>query len=179
MRAFVFSAVCYIMETMNSLHKRIIFLDFDGPMHPTGTVQFVDHEHVDFGDAFCWWPTLRNLLHQTNDVGIIIHSTWRLRWTFEELFDIVPPDMRPYLLDVADTNYMGRDQAIVHTWPVYQKQGFLDYIVIDDEPTALPSVQDHVIACSSHSGLSNLMVQTHLREWISKGVNDDCSLCTP
>lgn len=98
--------------------QRILFLDFDGVLHP--------------GDAgtFRYVAKLEKLLRQYPVVDLVISSNWRERVPFRELID-------PFSVDVA--------QRIVGTTPILpgedrqseietfcRRHGIQDWLVLDD-----------------------------------------------
>lgn len=54
----------------------ILFLDFDGVLHP---------EHCHESKHFCCLDTFENALRQAPEVQVVITSTWRLQSSLEDL----------------------------------------------------------------------------------------------
>lgn len=144
--------------------SNVIFLDFDGVLHPVGScVWDADKQQMQAQGAFRWWPILHDLLLQSPvPVELVVHSTWRLMWeTDEELLALLPPAMRPYVRGVTDRSCMGREASIVH----YVAHNRVDnFVVVDDEPAAFAPDYAPLIACSSATGLSMTSVLHALEE---------------
>jgi hypothetical protein len=66
----------------------ILFLDFDGVLHPEGEA----HIH-DGGADFCFLPRLEALLREFPEVKIVISSAWREQVRYETL---VKPFLQRY-----------------------------------------------------------------------------------
>ena len=58
--------------------RAVVFLDFDGVLHPVG-VPAIDKEFrlIENQDLFVWRPILERLLAPHPMVGIIVSSDWR------------------------------------------------------------------------------------------------------
>lgn len=63
---------------------RLVFLDFDGVLHPV--------EPASLGlTQFCWLHILSQLLVGHDDVRLIVHSTWRYEYKDAELRAFLGP----------------------------------------------------------------------------------------
>lgn len=68
-------------------HPPVLFLDFDGVLHPTGTAP---------QGLFAHMPLLaEGLRGPLAAVQVVISSDWRLSFTFDELRPDFPDDLRP------------------------------------------------------------------------------------
>ncbi|MBK9784744.1 MAG: hypothetical protein IPP59_11490 [Betaproteobacteria bacterium] len=91
----------------------IIFLDFDGVLHPADYLSFktINDELVLASDArFCWVEDLWNLIHNF-DCHLIIHSSWRNSYTLEQLRNLLPVELGKRV--VAITAGDNRHQSIL------------------------------------------------------------------
>lgn len=86
----------------------ILFLDFDGVVHP---------EPCYAKDAFRSLPAIESILREFPMVGIVVSSSWRLTWKYEE--ESVPQMRKHFSKDIAervigvtpDHRYLERDTA--------------------------------------------------------------------
>ena len=62
----------------------ILFLDFDGVLHP---------EHCHESRHFCCLPILEDALRQVAECQVVITSTWRLEKSYEDLLQRFSPDI--------------------------------------------------------------------------------------
>ena len=77
--------------------RTILFLDFDGVLHPTG----VD----DLKQPFCRLPLLEAMLREPRyaAVEIVVSSTWREVYSLPRLRSVFAPDMRNRVVDITPT----------------------------------------------------------------------------
>lgn len=148
----------------------IIFLDFDGVMHPVGAcVWDADNQTMRANDAFRWWPQLERALEASPDVVyLVVHSTWRLMWeTDEELLAMLPVSMRPYVLGCTDRQYASRARSIE---AYVEQHGITNFVVLDDEPQAFAPGYTRLIPCDGQQGLSQRTVLASLTEKLRSGL---------
>lgn len=74
----------------------ILFLDFDGVLHPEG----FRYPVRDFR-YFPLLPRLENLLRLHRHVRIVISSLWRLRMELSQLREVFSPDIRDRVIDMT------------------------------------------------------------------------------
>lgn len=152
------------------LADNIIFLDFDGVMHPVGScVWDADQQKMHAQDAFRWWPHLERALESSPEVVyLVVHSTWRLMWeTDDELLAMLPLSMRPYVLGCTDRQYAGRERSI----EMYvEKHGITNFVVLDDEPKAFAKDFARLISCDGAQGLSQMSVVQALTDKLRSGL---------
>jgi len=71
----------------------ILFLDFDGVLHPEG------EDHIlNGGIDFCFLPRLEALLREFPHVKIVISSSWREQLRYETLLKPFSSDIRARIL---------------------------------------------------------------------------------
>ena len=74
----------------------IIFLDFDGVLHPEYVEQTVPADV-----AFCRLPHVEAVLRYYPCVDIVISSTWRTQFSLSELQEFFSPDIAARIIDVT------------------------------------------------------------------------------
>ena len=135
---------------------RILFIDFDGVLHPGPNVA-TSLTH------FCWVPVLTRLLAPWADVEIVIHSTWRHQYELSELREML--------------GMLGRRVIAVtsgaHRWSSIQEWVALNprttsYRVLDDEPDEFPRpAPNELVICQPDLGVAEPEVQARLRTWLA------------
>lgn len=128
--------------------KLLLFLDFDGVLHPS----------LNAGkDNFCALPLLEDLLRQHHAVGIIISSSWRHLFSFEELVGYFSEDVRPRIVastrSVLESGTRNRWEEIADY--LRQNNERRPYVVLDDSRFEFPGGCDHVLFCDSSRGFDN------------------------
>ncbi|MGX5652719.1 HAD domain-containing protein [Hydrogenophaga borbori] len=134
---------------------RVIFLDFDGVVHP-----------LDSGDnpsgRMRWLPHLVELLTAVPDVRIVVHSTWRYQYTDDEL---------RVLLGELGGRFIGsaprlpREQAIELVLQA-NKGRVAAHLVLDDDRSEFTTGRLNLVLCDPGLGLSAPRVQRDIAEWL-------------
>jgi hypothetical protein len=135
----------------------ILFLDFDGVLHPDG----FRYPVKDFR-YFHLLPRLEGLLRQHPNVRIVISSLWRLRMEVPQLREIFSPDIRNRVIDTTplplrydDAIYIldFREREIVR-W--LEANGGIDqpWVALDDAPFL--HYLDRLVPCNSLVGFDDV-----------------------
>lgn len=77
--------------------RRIIFVDFDGVLHPDGVA------------LFSRLPMFESLLARMPDAEVVVSSTWREDHTLEQLRQFPSPDLRRRITGVTPSLEGGYD----------------------------------------------------------------------
>lgn len=111
----------------------ILFLDFDGVLHP---------EHCHESKHFCFLPILEAALRQVSECRIVISSTWRLERPLEDLLrgfsrDIVGmiDGVTPRYCDLANVPHtlVGyQREAECHAWLWANGMPQCNWVALDD-----------------------------------------------
>ena len=145
---------------------RVLFLEFDGVLHPlSATYQFLPRSPLRRDVLKFWlirWAwVLDELLAPHPEVGIVVHSNWRLFVPDEELQNVLGPLARRFL---GTTPRIPKWDSIA---TIAQSNGLRDYRILDACPAAFPPDMDELIVCDAEAGLLDLKVQTRLASWLS------------
>lgn len=137
--------------------NRILFLDFDGCLHPT----LVGDAPIKTGH-FGWLPVLSQALRGQEDVALVVHSTWRYTHDHDELRELLGPLKQR----VAGVTPRGpRFDSIL--WWLYMNPGFTDYRILDDDASEFPDpLPPEVILCNPSTGVSAPEVLEAINAWL-------------
>ena len=138
---------------MKVAKMRVVFLDFDGVLHPL----------VEPGAPvthFVWLPLLLDILEGHEDVQIVVHSTWRYIQTDPELRALIGPRF------IAATGKGPRLESI--DGYLYANRHLVkSHVILDDALEEFSPLPANLIACNSSFGLSEPAVQAELNLWLA------------
>ena len=145
---------------------RILFLDFDGVLHPLGAIagakapQTPAQIRAGWPQTFEHLPVLASMLTGHENVGVVVSSSWRHYLKEPELAE---------LLESIDLYFAGavrygpRDEAIR---AYVQEHAIEDFAILDDVQKFFPGDWPQLILCNSALGISDSSVQQKLTEWL-------------
>ncbi|WP_019140460.1 HAD domain-containing protein [Noviherbaspirillum massiliense] len=144
---------------------RVIFLEFDGVLHPASAAsRFVParplKRAVQQAWLFRWAWILDELLEAHADVGIVVHSNWRMLAADEELQSFLGPLGRRFL---GSTPRGSKWEGVSH---VVQHNQLRHYRILDHAPQAFPAGLPELIACDPEMGLRAFGVRQQLQSWL-------------
>lgn len=152
--------------------SKTIFLDFDGPLHPTESIRGIPspitQQVIDERNLFRWVPLLEDAVANSpacvrEGLCIAAHSSWRLR------FDVDQQIVRNNLRSLA-SYYVGMTNPALLRWPsiqdMCQRAQIEDYLIIDDAIDEFPQNLQQLIVCSPSKGLSDQDVMSRLTQWL-------------
>jgi len=95
--------------------KRLLFLDFDGVLHPVFPRSDLPPSE---SEPFCYMPRFAEVLREFPDIEIVITSTWRLHRGIEQLRQNFPADLRSRVVGVTpalvdDERFGGRQKEAI------------------------------------------------------------------
>lgn len=140
--------------------QRVLFLDFDGVLHPT-LAQDARDERIETG-LFGWLPTLAKLLRPHPEVVIVVHSTWRYTHNDEELRELLEG-----ISDrVVGSTPPGPRYESIQAW-LSMHRSMTDYRILDDETLEFPDpLPAELVVCDPRMGVTAPGVQAALRQWL-------------
>jgi len=136
--------------------KKVLFLDFDGVLHPTT-----------HGSALlCQLPLLESAL-EGRDYSMVISSSWRFHMEMEDLEKHFSFSVQNKIVGVTGDAYIGA-YARFHEINAYAMQnGITNWRALDDSYWEFPQGCSQLIRCNPNSGLTQREVKT-LIEWLSQ-----------
>lgn len=127
-----------IFPTSDSAAACIMFVDFDGVTHPEP-----GHEK----DYFCHLPLIEVVLREYPEVGVVISSSWRVKYAIDKLRGFFSADIAPRVVGVTpsikepSSNWLpGQGSSHAREWECdsWMRQNRpwgTPYVAIDDRAT--------------------------------------------
>ena len=144
----------------------ILFLDFDGVLHPVGEPALDEDFHL-IGNAglFVWRPILEALLAPHPAVRIIVSSDWRRLFDDETLMRLLGPLGNRFVGVVESQGPCRAGEILTEVG----RRNIAHWLALDDHPSVVAAqADDHrFIACDAAGGLSEVAVQRALSEQLS------------
>ena len=136
---------------------RVLFLDFDGVLHPGPDAQ--PHEIA----PFAWLPALAHLLRQHPEVGVVVHSNWRLGHDADELRAFLGPLGERFL----GATGAGERYASILDW--LRTHEAVDCCILDDDAREFPDPPPaELILAPTHAGIGDEETQRRVRGWLGR-----------
>jgi len=133
---------------------RLLFLDFDGVLHPSAQYRLVRH--------FIWLPKLVWLLERHPDVRVVVHSTWRYDHSDQELRTLLGPLGSRF---VGSAPRGPRAQAIESVLQA-NKGVVKHHFVLDDQAEDFAASNLTVLVLDGRIGISDPAAQLTFVEWL-------------
>jgi hypothetical protein len=141
----------------------ILFLDFDGVLHPEG------EDHILNGGAdFCFLPRLEALLREFPHVSIVISSSWREQLLYETLLKPFSVDIRARILGATPHSGFGlpspyrKREGDILAWLQLHDAVDEPWVALDDAYWQFDRCKDHLVVCGSFTGFDD-KASTELR----------------
>jgi len=121
-----------------SYHNTVVYLDFDGVLNGRATRGPDPPPGKEADPIACGLSGLApsrvrrvERLCQEAGAGIVVHSSWRLSWTYSELVSLLrAAGITVPILRMAPTHFVARDLAISTDLSLNKPE---NYVIIDDE----------------------------------------------
>ena len=150
------------MQSDPSAKPQLLFLDFDGVLHPVGE-QALDENFrlIANPGLFVWRPILEQILVPFPSVRIVVSSDWRRLFDDENLVRLLGP-LGSRFAGVVET-YGSSRAAEIRTEAGRRMTS--NWLAIDDHPSVVEARKSdgRFLACSPDTGLSDVEVQHDLR----------------
>ena len=135
--------------------NKLLFLDFDGVLHPT---------HFAGEDPFNRVHLLEETLYGSN-IGIVISSSWRFTHSLEKLQKLLPNSISSLVIGVTGSPVIGkhpRHQEIVN---FLQSHEVCNWKALDDSYWEFPTPCAELIRCNPNTGISDKQMR-ELSRWM-------------
>ena len=147
--------------------SRVVFLDFDGVLHPPKTIAGAQPPlspaqiKAGWPDTLQHLPVLQEMLTAHSEIAIVVSSSWRLYLDDSELKELLQP-IAPWF---AGSVRKGRRDEAITEW--LGQHDIDNYVILDDVVKFFPGTWPNLIVCNSKLGLSDPLVQARLQHWIT------------
>jgi hypothetical protein len=156
------------------MSRKIIFLDFDGVLHP---IQFLGFEEVngeliltDDDSKFCWAGYLWEILNGA-ECDLVVHSSWRHYYSLVEIRAMLPEELANRV--IAVTRGEDRYSSIVE----YVQRKMPDsYLILDDSGDEFPDNCSELLLCDSNQGVSDPTIRIAISNFISNEKSTEMKL---
>ncbi len=146
---------------------RLLFLDFDGVLHPDAV--FLSSRGVELraGALFMWAPLLVEALAPHQDVQVVLSTSWARNLGFHRARSVLPADLQSRVIGAAWHSAMGKGWPDFIPWDAQtryeQIQAYLSrlnapasWIAIDDDDRGWADAdRGRLILTDPDSGLSS------------------------
>jgi len=149
---------------VNQARSAVIFLDFDGVIHPAEYLRFneIDGELVLGSDVrFCWAGVLWDLI-KDHDCDLVIHSSWRTSFDLSQIRKMLPPELRSRVCDLTGDG--SRFDSITKYVAVHQLR---KYLILDDAPEEFPLGLQALVVCHPERGIDSPEVKERVIRFLS------------
>lgn len=142
----------------------LLFLDFDGVLHPHDAHFALADVKVPIADLqaaglFVHCQLLADLLRPHPNFGLVVHSTWRKTHDLQALRNLLGPVGDRV---VAATAVDLEREASVLDFMRKRRLRPEQVLILDDAPAEFGVLQARVVACDSFKGLSDASTQRSL-----------------
>jgi hypothetical protein len=137
--------------------KKILFLDFDGVLHPTSA-----HAENLFNRA-----SLLNSIIASSHCSIVLSTSWRFTHSLSDLCSLLPKQIASQVIDVTGPAHIGehaRYREILNYLTRFKNQPY-DWRALDDSFWEFPIECAELIQCNPNTGLTNKEITT-LNNWL-------------
>jgi HAD domain in Swiss Army Knife RNA repair proteins len=148
----------------------ILYLDFDGVLHPSEVWLIDDKPVLQWPDdpsltLFCWAPILESILDDYDSAGrisIIISSTWSQKFGVQIASEYLPSSLKNRV--IGKTTHSDRPRGVQIAQHAKYHINSQPWLAIDDVAHLWPTEHlNKLIRCDSARGLSCLKVQLKLK----------------
>ena len=153
---------------------RVLFLDFDGPLHPATAIQGIsrppDEQECRSRDLFRWAANLESVFDDADEeikssTLIAAHSSWRTLPGLSQ--DLIRHQLGPVLSQM----YIGMTRPDLSRWASIQdmvkRGGFSDFLILDDAVNEFPENLPQLVVCSPLRGVSDPDVLARIKTWVT------------
>lgn len=146
----------------------IIFLDFDGVLHPADEGEkALMAENGSSPQIFTWAESLASLINDFPAVRVIIHSAWRNVFPLEDLKALLPAALASRVCATTQPGLPRWDSIELYLNDQEAKHRCkCQFIIIDDEPCEFPASHPSLIVCNPALGMSEKSTMAAIHDWL-------------
>jgi hypothetical protein len=150
----------------------ILFLDFDGVLHSEYIPGATPSQNKSLPEDFSQLPVFEAVMREFRNLRIVISSSWRQRYSLDELKAMFSEDIRHQIIDVTPTlprRSEGHRQREIEAWMQRHAEGG-EWIALDDWPPLFDQDCSDVFFTETLVGL-DVQAAEQLRHWIQEKLN--------
>lgn len=139
----------------------ILFLDFDGVLHPEH-----DGEPTPAEQVFCHLPRFESVMRDFPNIEIVISSMWRYEFTLDQLRARFSPDIAARIIGVTpkteriDGKYLpARREGEILDWLATTSCESTPWIALDDADWQFQRHRDRLVVCSWYIGFDDVVAK--------------------
>lgn len=136
--------------------EKLLFLDFDGVLHPT---HFAGE--APFSRAALLEETIAQFAPK-----IVVSSSWRFTHTLEKLQKILPGHIGQYVIGFTGAAVIGKHSRFVEIQNYLQGFGPVNWRALDDSYWEFPNPCAKLIRCNPNTGIGDKQI-LELNQWLS------------
>lgn len=162
-------------ETSVQRNTHILFLDFDGVLHPDA-VYLTRHGPTlkAEGTLFMWAPILANLLDDFPMISLVLSTSWVRHLGYKRALGYLPLELRERVIGATWHSSMAKGWADENRWDgktrydqicrYAARSQLRHWIALDDDVQGwAEGLAQHLIACEPDLGLSSAQTQAELQ----------------
>lgn len=137
---------------------KILFLDFDGVLHPLNSEK---------EDLFCKVHYLEKALEATS-CKIVITSNWRLTYSTQEMRELLPRSIGKLVIGVTEVINEIKHKRFIEIknyLSTHINWNSIDWRAIDDSPQDFPADFKNLICCNPSLGMGS-KEQIQIAKWL-------------
>ena len=127
------------------MNKKVLFLDFDGVLHPT---------LAQSSALFIHGTSLAEVL-RPYPVNIVISSSWRFHFAKNELFAKLPEELFDAVIGTTGNAHIGKFARWHEIHQYIKKHRVTDWRALDDSSFEFPLGCKELIACDGSIGVAS------------------------
>jgi hypothetical protein len=141
------------------VHKeKLIFLDFDGVLHPT---------HFAGESPFSRAALLEESFNLLSP-KIVISSSWRFTHNLEKLQKTLPTFISSLIIGATGAAVIGKHPCFTESQNYLQSYGPADWKALDDSYWEFPNPCPRLIRCNPNTGIADRQI-LELNQWLIQG----------
>lgn len=159
---------------------RVLFLDFDGVMHPDAV--YLSRQGPVLrsqGELFMWAPALVEILEHFPDVSIVLSTSWVRHLGFKRASAFLPIALGARVIGATWHSSMAKDWPDEDKWDgrtrydqisrYAAKRQLTHWVSLDDDVQGWGTGTEHrLIACNPDLGVSDLQTRQYLIEALER-----------
>jgi len=136
--------------------NKVLFLDFDGVLHPTHSVSDAPFNRIDL------------LEEAISDVSldIVISSSWRFTHNLEKMQRILPKSISNLIIGCTGDPVIGKHPRFNEIQAFLISNGLSNWKALDDSYWEFPTPCPQLIRCNPNTGITKKEV-LQLKQWLS------------